>query len=279
MKSFTLKLYDHIIERHFDVEANADDEELTRINSPAGFYVVIRNFVISEDDIYKLKLSETYNKLLMRKLLFEKPKQRLILYKKCFNKITDLNKQEFKFAKEKFSKWNHVRQKFQYADEPIQKIKYLENYIYASLEWFKKNKIKMPQIKINNKTNNLIVPYIWNGNESQLNKLYDEVIRLKYIDSIDYMEFKSHFILNNDFQNNISSSLMNFIKAKNILVGLIESLVQSGLLQPSKKWKKTSQNFLLNLEEIDSESLSDLVDTQSNETNLINEGIIQKINS
>ena len=95
-----------------------------------------------------------------------------------------------------------------------------------------------------------IVSFIWNGKQSQLKKLYDEVIRLKYIDSIDYLEFKSHFILAIDSQNNLPSKKINFIAGENVLVGLIQNLVESGLLPENKKWKKTSQNFFWRGKEI-----------------------------
>jgi len=279
MRTFTLKLYDRIIEQYADVEGFADNEERTPVISPAGFYVVIRNFVISEDDNHRLKIFEIGSQLFMQKLLFEKSKQKLILYQECINKIADLNRQEFKLAKEKFSKWNQVRQKFRYADEPLEKIKYLENYIYTSIEWFKKNKIKIPQIKIATENNYPIVSFIWNGKQSQLKKLYDEVIRLKYIDSIDYLEFKSHFILAIDSQNNLPSKKINFIAGENVLVGLIQNLVESGLLPENKKWKKTSQNFLWRGHEITNKALSDLLGSQRNDTNIITEGIIKFLNS
>lgn len=255
MRKFELKLYERIIEQLYDIEVYADDGEFTPYIRPSGFYYKVKNFTISKSPNNKLSTDCNTETILSQKFEFTKAdlkrnkskilEQKKFFYTQSVKAMEKLNREEFELGKEKLFKWRNRINIFPNADEPIQKVKYIENYLYASLEWFEQNNLTPPDFMLDVKKTDRKYFINWNGTEEQLNKLFDEMKTRKYfIDSMQFSDFQSHFIIDDKVSAVSNPTKLNFIDDKVILVNLLQSLCSKFIIEKRKKWVKFSKHFL-----------------------------------
>ena len=169
---FTFRLYDSIDIQHHETSGNEDDDDFTPIINKAGYYICIRCFSIIQKPDLKLDRFEenSFNFLTGFKTNQEKEN------KKFLNKLENLNREEFKRAIDKLYYWRHRELSFPKASEPAFKVKFIEDYLNTSIDWFNKYYLQAPPLKITAKTSNSQNLIKWNGSELQLKRLYSEMI-------------------------------------------------------------------------------------------------------